>query len=46
MMIGPVRYSARSTHARANITAGPRIQLITSDEAMSLRSSVTASSLP
>ncbi|CAM5273021.1 hypothetical protein SDIAM26S_00952 [Streptomyces diastaticus subsp. diastaticus] len=47
-MISPVRYSGRSgrkIHARANMTAGPRIQLMTSEEIISLRSPVTASSL-
>lgn len=47
-MIRPVRYSGRSgrkVQASANITAGPTIQLTTSEDAMSLRSPVTASSL-
>lgn len=46
-MIRPVRYSGRSgrkIHASANMTAGPTIQLMTSEEMSSLRSLVTRSS--
>ncbi|CAM5310415.1 hypothetical protein SHIRM173S_13323 [Streptomyces hirsutus] len=46
-MIRPVRYSGRSgrkIQASANITAGPTSQLTTSEETISFRSPVTASS--
>ncbi len=46
--IRPVRYSGRSgrkIHARANMTAGPAIQLTTSEDAISPRSPVTVPSL-
>lgn len=45
--IRPVRYSGRSgrkIQASANMTAGPTIQLMNSEETISLRSPVTASS--
>ncbi|CAO0832017.1 hypothetical protein SMICM17S_08867 [Streptomyces microflavus] len=47
-MIKPVRYSGRSgrkIQASANMSAGPRTQLTTSEETISLRSPVTASRL-
>ncbi|SKS13689.1 Uncharacterised protein [Mycobacteroides abscessus subsp. abscessus] len=47
-MIRPVRYSGRSgssTHARANISAGPSTQFSTREPIRSLRSPVTVSSL-
>jgi hypothetical protein len=47
-MISPVRYSGRSgssSHAKANINAGPRTQFSTSDSTMVRLSRVTVSSL-